>query len=280
MLRIACRAANGREHRRITHDPTMAHLFVSGVEDQIFDLAEGPIAPGRQFVIKKLGGAADLRSGQALDPELAHHRLGVPRGDALDIHLGHRQHHGAHRAPPALQRLRVEGLAFVISRLGHLHRDRAGRRIDALGLVAVGIALPLGTALVETGAEKPFALDLHGQFESSCEDRRYVSGTVFDQMFHEGLNRRILSLVHSSVSHGCFAIPWNTRMGSPCRGRPRQGLTAPAPNEFPDLKLHHHRRWCARVLDGAARGLSRHARAEMLGPQDGEHSGCHAQIPA
>jgi hypothetical protein len=28
-------------------------------------------------------------------------------------------------------------------------------------------------------------------------------------------------------------------MGSPCRGRPRQGLTAPAPNEFPDLKLHH-----------------------------------------
>jgi len=28
-------------------------------------------------------------------------------------------------------------------------------------------------------------------------------------------------------------------MGSPCRGRPRQGLMTPAPNEFPDVMLHH-----------------------------------------
>ena len=29
-------------------------------------------------------------------------------------------------------------------------------------------------------------------------------------------------------------------MGSLCRGRPRQRLMTSAPNEFPDLKLHHH----------------------------------------
>ena len=29
-------------------------------------------------------------------------------------------------------------------------------------------------------------------------------------------------------------------MGSPCWGAPQQGLMAPAPSEFPDLKLHHH----------------------------------------
>ena len=56
------------------------------------------------------------------------------------------------------------------------------------------------------------------------------------------------------------------------KGLKKRGLTVP-----PDLA---HRRRRARVLDGAARGLSRHARAKMLGPQDGERAGGHAQISA
>jgi putative transposase len=39
--------------------------------------------------------------------------------------------------------------------------------------------------------------------------------------------------------HGGFSTPWNTRLDSPCRGMPRQGLKDQTPNEFPDVKLHH-----------------------------------------
>ena len=38
------------------------------------------------------------------------------------------------------------------------------------------------------------------------------------------------------------ASPWNTRMGSPCRGAPRQGLMAPTSSEFPDLKVQYRRK--------------------------------------
>ena len=136
--------ADRREHGGVTHDAAVAHLLVAGIEDQIPDLAERPGAPGLQFVVEQLGGAADLRRRQALDAELAHHRLGFAGRDALDVHLGHRQHHGAHRPAAALQRLRVERRAVMAGGLGNVDRDRAGRRVDALGLVAVGIALPLG----------------------------------------------------------------------------------------------------------------------------------------
>jgi hypothetical protein len=53
--------ADRREHGGIADDPAVAHLLVTGVQDQIPDLAEGPVAPGFQRVIQKLRRAADLR---------------------------------------------------------------------------------------------------------------------------------------------------------------------------------------------------------------------------
>jgi hypothetical protein len=60
--------------------------------------------------------------------------------------------------------------------LGNVDGDRAGRRVDALGLVAVGIALALGGALVAAGAQEPLPLDLHGKLERAAKDRRDVAG--------------------------------------------------------------------------------------------------------
>ena len=46
----------------ITHDPAMrAIVFISGIEDEILDLAKWAVAPCLQFLIQQLGGAADLR---------------------------------------------------------------------------------------------------------------------------------------------------------------------------------------------------------------------------
>ena len=97
---------------------------------------------------------------------------------ALRIDFSHGQHHRTHRAPPALQRLRMEGLALMSGGLGHLHRDGAGGCVDAFGLVAVGVALPVRGAFVKAGRGKALALDLHGQLEGLCEDGRNLAWPV------------------------------------------------------------------------------------------------------
>ena len=53
---------------------------------------------------------------------------------------------------------------------------------------------------------------------------------MLDQMFQEGLDRRILPLVHSRFSMGGFATPWDIRMGRPRRGMPGAGATPRKPN--------------------------------------------------
>jgi hypothetical protein len=59
--------------------------------------------------------------------------------------------------------------------------DRAGQRVDALGLVAVGLAPPLRRALVMLRPHEPLALDLHGQLERSVKDRGNVAGAMLDR---------------------------------------------------------------------------------------------------
>ena len=43
--------------------------------------------------------------------------------------------------------------------------------------------------------------------------------------------------------HGRSATPWNTRMGSPCRGAPRQRLMARPLSEFPDMRVQYLTGW-------------------------------------
>jgi hypothetical protein len=53
--------ADRREHGGVAHDPAVAHLLVTRIEDPIPDLAEGPVAPGLQLVVEQRRRAADLR---------------------------------------------------------------------------------------------------------------------------------------------------------------------------------------------------------------------------
>ena len=124
----------------------------------------------------------------------------------------------------------------MVGGLGNLHRDRARRRVDPLGLVAIGMAPAPGGALAGAGPQEPLPLDLHGKLERTAKDRRDIAGAMLDQMFQEGLDRRILPLVHSRFSMGGFTTPWDIRMGRPRRGMPRRGRN-PAQAEFPDVRL-------------------------------------------
>ncbi len=181
----------------VPHDPAVAHLLVPGVEDEVFHLAQRAVAPCLRFLIEQLGSPADLGGRQALDPELAHDSLGVTRRDAFDVHLGHRQHDGPDRPPPAPRAIADR---MAARRSWHLHIHRARGRVDPLGPAAVGIAVTLGRAPVMARAEKPLALDLHRKFESPREHRCDLAGSMFDQLFQDHLKRRILPLVHSFFS--------------------------------------------------------------------------------
>ena len=49
-----------REHGCIAHHRCLADFFVSGIQGEIADFAERPLAPGFQLGVQELGGAADL----------------------------------------------------------------------------------------------------------------------------------------------------------------------------------------------------------------------------
>ena len=135
--------ADRRQDRAIPDDAADAHLFVTGIEQQIGDAPKRPLAPGFQFLVQQFGGAADLAGGQTFQAELGHHRLDVPGRNALDIHLGDGQHDRPAGAPAPLQRLRIEG-RHVAGALRHLHADRAAERVQLFQLAAVAIATALG----------------------------------------------------------------------------------------------------------------------------------------
>ncbi|MCW8309552.1 hypothetical protein AruPA_21315 [Acidiphilium sp. PA] len=132
---------DGREHGGIADDAIIAHFFISGVEDEVADLGEGSGAPGGEFVIEQLAGAADLSGREAFDAEFAHDGLDVEGGDAFDVHFGDGEHDGADRASAAFEGLWVEGFAHVTGGFGDIDGDRPGRGIDPLGLVAIGVTL-------------------------------------------------------------------------------------------------------------------------------------------
>jgi len=110
------------------------------------------------------------------------------------------QHHSPDRAAAAFEGLGIERLCIMARRLGHIDRNGARRRVDPLGLVTVGVTLPVRVALVKLGAEEALPLDLHGQVEHLGENRSHALSTMLNQMFHQGRKCHILPLVHSRLS--------------------------------------------------------------------------------
>ncbi len=100
---------------------------------------------------------------------------------------------------------------------------RASGGVDALGFVTVGVALPLGRALIKTGTEEALPLDPHRQFERMREYRSDVPRTICNQLFQDRLNRRILALVHSLFSMVVFQPHGIPEWAAPAGARPGRG---------------------------------------------------------
>ena len=128
----------------------MANLFIPGVQDEVFDLAQRPVAPLFEFLIKGRGGAADLAAGdlataQLLD-DLGHLRVATPC-----TYISAKVSVSAFSLrTPALRRRRIE---LHPADLRHGEFEFADPRLDVLGLKAVRLALTLVAALVRREAQ-------------------------------------------------------------------------------------------------------------------------------
>ena len=161
--------ADGREHGGAADAPAHAHLLVAGVDLQVAHDAERAAAPRLERAVEPLRGAANLAGGQPRHPHAAQQAPGPAGGDAAEVHLGDRVHEVAVAAPPALERGRVEGRVAVPGGLGHSEAQRAEDGVDALGLVAIGVAAPGRAALAAPRPDELLALDLHGHVEDLLE---------------------------------------------------------------------------------------------------------------
>jgi len=84
--------------------------------------------------------------------------------------------------------------------LGHLYHERAGRRVEPLGLVAIGIAAAITATLVMASTQITLPFQAHRQLEHAGKRRPNAASPIGSQMFQHGLNGRILNPVHSLVS--------------------------------------------------------------------------------
>lgn len=78
----------------VNHAAALSDLLIAGIEEHVGEGPQGAIAPGREALVEQLRRAADLH-GRDLDAaELLGDFRHLARGDALDVHLGHRQAQG------------------------------------------------------------------------------------------------------------------------------------------------------------------------------------------
>lgn len=129
--------AAGDQHRHISNLAIQTYLLVSGIQEQVDDLTQRPVAPGFQGFIQQGRSPADLGRRDGRATELLGDGRHFTSGNALHIHFRQCQGQGPLAAQPLLQGLRVEA---TFSNLGYVEGDRRYAGTDRLGLEAVGVS--------------------------------------------------------------------------------------------------------------------------------------------
>jgi hypothetical protein len=176
----------------------MAYLFVTSVEDQVGDLAEGSVPPGGQFLIELGSGPTDLGGGNLKAAQFLHDLRDLPGADALDVHLGDRECHGPFAANASLEALGVEGPPVVVVVVAGLRDSQvhlAHPGVDRLRLESVGVALTVGRSLVRLGLERLLPFDLHSAVHDDRKSRGHGRGAMLDQDRRNGFKDSIFFLV-------------------------------------------------------------------------------------
>jgi hypothetical protein len=173
----------GRDQHR-ARDDAVAHAdaLVVGVEQQVGDGPERPLAPAGQLGVEQGGGAADLGAGdvQAADP--LHHVVHLAGRDPAEVHLGDRQLQGPLAALSAFQAGRVEP---AVAGLGDVEHQAAQAGVERLGLEPVGVPAAVRGALVRFGLEVGRPLELHRRVEQGGQGFLHAVKALGGQQFQE-----------------------------------------------------------------------------------------------
>lgn len=97
------------------HDPSLAHLLVARIQDQIGEgLGQRALGERLEAGVEPLINRRDGRGREGVAAQFLGNRPDLPGGDALDIHLGQRGYEGLFRALIALEQLGREAAGSVL----------------------------------------------------------------------------------------------------------------------------------------------------------------------
>ena len=175
----------------------MPDFFVSGVEDQVGDLAERPVPPGGQLLVEFGGGPADLGGGDLEAAELLDDLGDLPGADSLDVSLGDGQGHGPFAAHSPVEALGVEGPPLVVVVVASLRDPQVyltHSSPEGLRLESVRVPLTVGRSLMRLGLQSLLSLDLHGTVHDDGIGRGHGRRAMLDQGCRDGFKEDGLRL--------------------------------------------------------------------------------------
>ena len=162
--------ANGHEHRAISKASADANLFEAGIQNEVGESSQGPVAPSLELGVEILDGATDLGAGNLKAAKPGEDLVDLAGGDSLDIHLcqGKEQ-----RLVCAAVAFEGGGIKFdVTSHLRDVELEGADGGVEGSSFETVGVALASGSALVGEGFEGSGAFQKHGFVQKGLKDFR------------------------------------------------------------------------------------------------------------
>jgi hypothetical protein len=139
------RYTDGNQNGHIDDRAVDPDLLIPGIEINIGIGSQRSFTPLFEDLAEFLCGPTDL-GGRDLETAKLLGDLGHLAGrDALDVHLGQRYLEGTFRAQSLLQ---AGGIKTAVPDLRNIKIERPDAGLDGLGLIPIGIASALVTALV------------------------------------------------------------------------------------------------------------------------------------
>ena len=195
--------AEGDEHRTVEHAAAVTDFFVTGIEDDVGEVTEGPGAPEEQIGVQTRGALADLSGTDGGAAEFLEDGGDFACGDALDVHFGQREFEGLLAANALFERRGVELDVAADLRNGESDGTHAG--LEGFWFEAVGMAQAGVGALERPRLEHMGTLGLHGLVDEQAKPFGKAIGAFVIEELQHGLEELRMSEV-GHVWFGCWCF--------------------------------------------------------------------------
>ena len=195
--------AEGDEHGAVENPPGLADFFVSGIENDIGESAERARAPVGEIGIEPGRALADVSGADAAAAKLLDDGGDLSSGDALHIHLRHRESERLFAADALFQSggIKIE----VAADLRNGESDRADASGKRLGLEAIGVTLASFRALERLSTKRGGTLREHGLIDEDAKRIGEGIGAIVCEKLQDGIQEfRMIEAGHVCVLSWMF----------------------------------------------------------------------------